>query len=150
MVRPFFDPETLRRMAGDKAYARGEDYAANDHICLLSAGAQDILAIAFGNLEYTVWIKRQAEPIEGRCTCPANEDAGFCKHLVATALVANCSLADGVAPGDAIGQVAERIGRIEKTQLVELVLELARSDWRVLRSLYFELGLDWDFDFDFA
>lgn len=148
MVRPFFDPETLRRLAGDKSYARGEDYAANGQVCLLSAGADGILAVAYGTLDYTVSIAGQGQAVEGRCTCPAYDDAGFCKHLVATALVANDALADGEQPGDALALIAQRVAMLDRAQLARLVAELARSDWRVLRSLHFELGLDWDFDLD--
>jgi uncharacterized Zn finger protein len=135
-------------MAGEKVYARGEAYAANGHICLLSAGADGILAIAHGTLDYTVWIGGHGQAIEGRCTCPAYEDFGFCKHLVATALVANDAWADGDRPDDAIALIAKRVAMLEKTQLARLVVELAKSDWRVLRSLHFELGFGWDFDLD--
>jgi len=135
-------------LAGDKSYARGEDYAANGQIALISAGTDGILAIAYGTLDYTVWIASHGRAIEGRCTCPAYEDFGFCKHLVATALVANDTLSGGDGPGDALAPVAKRVAMLEKARLASLVLELAKSDWRVLRSLHFELGLDWDFDLD--
>ena len=29
------------------------------------------------------------QTVRGECTCPAFEDHGFCKHMVATALAAN-------------------------------------------------------------
>jgi len=64
---------------------------------------------------------------------------------VATALVANDALADGEQPGDAIGLIAQRVATLDRAQLARLVVELARSDWRVLRSLHLEFGLDWDF-----
>jgi hypothetical protein len=57
-------------------------------------------------------------------------------------------LTDGERPDDALAPVAERVAMLEKAQLARLVLELARSDWRVLRLLRFEFGFDWDFDLD--
>lgn len=93
-------------------------------------------------------LQGRGESIQGRCTCPAYEDAGFCKHLVATGLVANSALIEESLPADALALIAGHIAMLDKAQLVRLLLELARSDWRVLRSLGFELGVDLDFDPD--
>ena len=146
--RPSFDADDLRKLAGDKAFARGQVYADHGHIALLSINDDGVLAAAFGTSDYTVWLKGSAPGIAGHCSCPAYADAGFCKHMVATALVANEAGRDGDQSPDRIGEIAQGISSLDRAQLAKLLLEMTTVDWRVLRSLCFALGLDWDDDFD--
>ena len=143
-----FDEAELIRQAGDKAFARGQGYADHGHIALLSVNDDGVLAAAFGTDEYTVWLKRSGPGISGHCSCPAYEDTGFCKHMVATALVANAAGRDGDATPDRVGEIAGRVAGLDRNQLEMLLLGMATADWRALRSLCFALGLDWDDDFD--
>lgn len=143
-----FDTDKLRKIAGDKAFERGQGYADRGLITLLSLNGHEILAAAFGSDDYTVWLKGAGSSILGQCTCPAYDDAGFCKHLVATALVANTAVRQGENPPDKIGEIAARIAGLKKQHLEKLLLEMATSDWRVLRSLSFSLGLEWYDDMD--
>ena len=78
----------------------------------------------------------------------ATEDSGFCKHMVATALVANESSRQGDATPDRIGEIARSLAQLDRPQLEKLLLEMVASDWRVIRSLSFALGCDWEDDFD--
>jgi uncharacterized Zn finger protein len=143
-----FDPDRLLQIAGEKAFKRGQGYADHGHIALLSVNDDGVLAAAFGTDDYTVWLKRSGPGISGHCTCPAYADTGFCKHLVATALVANEAGLQGDDPPDRVGDIARRVAGLDRIQLEKLVLEMVTADWRALRSLYFALGLDWDDDFD--
>ena len=143
-----FDPDELRAMAGEKAFARGQGYADHGNIALLGVNDGGVLAAAFGTSDYTVWLDRSGLGISGHCSCPAYEDSGFCKHMVATALVANEAGRLGADPPDRVGEIATRIARLDRSQLENLLLEMATADWRVLRSLCFTLGFDWDADFD--
>jgi uncharacterized Zn finger protein len=146
--RLLFDVVKLRELAGEKAFARGQGYADHGHIALLSVNDDGVLAAAFGTGDYTVWLKRSGPGISGHCSCPAYEDAGFCKHMVATALVANEAGPQGDDPPDRVGETAGRIAGLDRSQLEKLLLEMATADWRALRSLCVALGLDWDDDFD--
>lgn len=145
---PVFNEVELRELAGDKAFARGQGYADHGHIALLSVNDDGILAAAFGTSDYTVWLKRPVVKISGHCSCPAYEDSGFCKHMVATALVANESSGRGDEVPDRVGEIAESLARLNKSQLEKQLLEMVASDWRALRSLSFALGCDWEDDFD--
>jgi uncharacterized Zn finger protein len=111
---------------------------------LLSASVDGVLAAAFGTSDYTVWLKRPGPETSGHCTCPAFEDAGLCKHMVAAALLANEAAEAGKSPSDSVGKVAAHIGRLDRRKLEKLLLEMAMADWRALRSLHFALGLDWE------
>lgn len=72
----------------------------------------------------------------------------FCKHMVATALVANESMHRGDEVPDRVGEIAGNLAQLDKPQLEKLLLEMVASDWRALRSLSFALGCDWVDDFD--
>ncbi len=143
-----FDEAELLKLAGDKAFARGQGYADHGHIALLSANDDGVLAAAFGTDDYTVWLKRSRLGISGHCSCPAYEDSGFCKHMVATALVANKVGGQGDEPPDRIGEIAASIAGLDRSRLEKLLLEMTTEDWRALRSLCYALGLDWDDDLD--
>lgn len=140
-----FDPDRLLQIAGEKAFKRGQDYADHGHIALLSVNDDGVLAAAFGTDDYTVWLKRSGSGISGHCSCPAYEDAGFCKHMVAAALVANVTGPQGNDPPDRVGEIAGRVAGLDRIQLEKLLLEMATADWR---SLCFALGLEWDDDLD--
>jgi uncharacterized Zn finger protein len=143
-----YDEARLRKAAGEKVFARGQDYADHGQVSLLSASADGVLAAAFGTMDYTVWLKRPGPEVSGHCTCPAFEDAGLCKHLVAAALLANEAADAGDSPSDSVGEVAAHIAGLDRRQLEKLLLEMAMADWRALRSLHFALGFDWEDDLD--
>jgi len=145
---PSFDEARLRELAGDKVFARGRGYADGGHVALLSVSDGSIVAAVFGTNDYTVGLKRSGSGVSGHCSCPAYEDAGFCKHMVAAALAANEGSRQGDACPDRVGEIAGSLARLDRSQLEKLLLDMVASDWRSLRSLCFALGLDWEEDFD--
>ncbi len=74
-------------MAGEKVYARGEDYYHGGHVDLLFHDVHEAAAEVQGSHPYRVdfSLSEQGE-IQADCTCPAMADWGFCKHAVATGL----------------------------------------------------------------
>src|SRR5665213_1505181 len=86
---PRFDPDVLRHLAGDAAYARGAAYAREDRVRIVSIGPAEVHAHVTGTEVYRATIEGDGRRIAGACDCPAFEDRGFCKHLVAVALTVN-------------------------------------------------------------
>lgn len=77
----------LREMAGDKVYARGEEYYGRKLVNLLYHAPQEAAAEVEGSHPYRVEIRLSDDKkIEAECTCPAMQDWGFCKHAVAAGL----------------------------------------------------------------
>ena len=97
--RERFDIETLRELAGDRSFARGKVYFRDGCVQILSLGSKRVVAEVSGTQDYRTVLTGRAEDIDGECSCPAFEDQGFCKHMVATALAANAA-GDG-AEGEA-------------------------------------------------
>jgi len=83
-----FDVAAVREAAGEKVFARGVEYQRNGRVEILAIEPARVLAKVMGEDIYRVELTGEGARISGRCSCPAFE-RGFCKHLVATALIAN-------------------------------------------------------------
>jgi uncharacterized Zn finger protein len=78
----------LERLAGERSFARGEAYAAEARVRLLSHDERGAVAVVAGNSNYRVLLGVDADGrVQGSCTCPVGAEGAFCKHCVATALV---------------------------------------------------------------
>ncbi|MGX5801837.1 SWIM zinc finger family protein [Bradyrhizobium sp. Arg314] len=84
-----FDVAALRKLAGEKVFARGEAYHLNGHVEILSIDSWRALAQVAGSEEYRTEVTGRDFEIAGSCSCPAFGDTGFCKHMVAVALARN-------------------------------------------------------------
>lgn len=107
---PRFDTAALRERAGGKVFARGEEYFRDGHVELLSDDGAGVRAHVAGSDLYAATLRGGGRTIDGHCTCPANEDFGFCKHLVATALADSI---DYGAAGDWCSGVLAALDQIE-------------------------------------
>jgi uncharacterized Zn finger protein len=131
-----FDEDALRESAGDKVFARGQDYFASGQVEIISIEKTRVVAKVVGSEIYRVELEGAGSRFSGSCSCPAFSDWGFCKHLVATALAAN-----GAGP-EALSAGANRLTRIREhlrakgtDALVEFVMGLAESEPSLLKEL---------------
>ena len=134
--KPRFDVAALRTQAGDKVFARGEEYHRDGQVDLLSVERDRVLARVLGSEDYRTVLMGRGKKIRGECSCPAFRDWGFCKHLVATALATNEVADEG---WEKKPSVLDRIRAHLKQQgvdaLVEMVVELAERDTALFRKL---------------
>lgn len=75
---------TLLAVAGDRSYARGEDYVR--YVRGLRITAEKAYASVQAKRVYTVELGWSGPRPDGSCTCPHHSDGNFCKHLVAVGL----------------------------------------------------------------
>ncbi|MDX8456463.1 SWIM zinc finger family protein [Mesorhizobium sp. VK9D] len=124
-----FDVVALRKLAGEKVFARGEAYHLNGHVEILSIDNWRVLAQVAGSEEYRTEVTGRDFEIAGSCSCPAFGDTGFCKHMVAVALAGNVEAAGTGA--EAIG-VLDRIRQYLRSKgpdtLVEMIVEQIDRD----------------------
>lgn len=125
-----FDPKQLRQISGEAALARGADYAASGAVNIVAADAGGIHAFVQGAGMYRVRLHGQGGDLAGVCTCPACERDGWCKHLVAVALVANA--AGGEVP-DRRGAIRSHLIGLGAEALAAMLLDLAERDVALLR-----------------
>jgi uncharacterized Zn finger protein len=129
-----FDVDALQDLAGDKVFARGEAYHRDGQVAILSIGPNRVLARVAGTEDYRTELTGRGKKIGGSCSCPAFEDWGFCKHMVAAALAAN--EAAGTAEGDgAFARIRDYLKSKSVDSLVEMIMELAERDAALFRKL---------------
>ena len=130
-----FDIETLRELAGERSFARGQEYYRDGSVQILSLGSKRVVAEVSGTEDYRTVLTGRGVEIDGDCSCPAFGDQGFCKHMVAVALAVN-------AAGDTEGEADAALSRIRAhlkaksiEQLVDMILDLAEEDPELFRRL---------------
>jgi hypothetical protein len=131
---PRFDIAALKRVAG-AAFARGEAYHRDGRVELLAVEPGRVLAEVSGSEDYRVRLVRKGEEFGGECTCPAFEDFGFCKHMVATALAANQSAVESAPDAGAFARIRAHLTAKPADALVSMILELAERDPALFRKL---------------
>lgn len=124
-----FDVATLRELAGDKVFARGNEYKDDGRVEIVSIDRLRVLARVVGSEIYRSELRGTGKKFSGSCSCPAFSDWGFCKHLVATALAAN-----ELGP-DAAERAANHVSKIRDhlrskgmEPLIDMIMDLAESD----------------------
>jgi uncharacterized Zn finger protein len=130
--RPRFDIDVLRELAGAKAFARGAAYHRDGQVEILFTKPGRVLAQVAGTEDYRTELRGDGEDIDGECSCPAWEDWGFCKHMVATALVAN-DLAGEVDGSGALSRIRDHLKAKDIEALIEIIMELVEQDPALFR-----------------
>ena len=134
--RTRFDVRALQDLAGDKVFARGEHYHRNGQVQIFVMEAQRVLAQVSGADDYRTELRGRGKTIEGECSCPAFEDRGFCKHMVAAALAANAMGEDAEGEGTGVlARIRDHLKGKGVDALVEMVVHLAERDPALFRKL---------------
>lgn len=132
-----FDVDALREIAGEAVFARGEAYRREGRVALLSLGPERVLAEVAGSEDYRTALSGHGSTIDGSCSCPAFEDWGFCKHMVATALAANDADGADVATNgvSTLERIRDHLKRQSVDALAAMILDLAERDLALFRRL---------------
>jgi hypothetical protein len=133
--RPSFDIAALRELAGEKVFARGDDYYRRGQVQILALESGRVLAQVAGTEIYRTAVTQHEKRIGGECTCPAFEDWPVCKHMVATALAANAAGKDGAEGLGALSRIRKHLKKKGAEALVEMIVELAERDPILFRKL---------------
>jgi uncharacterized Zn finger protein len=134
--RPRFDISALRTLAGEKVFARGAEYHRDGLVEILALEPRRVLAQVFGNEDYRTVVTGRGKDIGGECSCPAFEDWGFCKHIVAAALAANAAGGDSEGEGvGALSRIRDHLKTKSVDELVAIIAELAEHDLVLFRKL---------------
>src|SRR5262249_6313516 len=135
-ARLHFDVDILRKLAGERVFERGQRYHRDGNVQILSIGPGKVVAEVAGTQDYRTVLTANSAELYGECSCPAFQDWGFCKHLVAVALSVNEGAADGDADGlGALTRVREHLEVKSKGQLVDMILALAEREPELFRKL---------------
>ena len=130
-----FDVDTLRKLAGDKTFARGKAYFEDDDVELLVIEPGRVLAQVTGSEDYRTELRGRGNTIDGHCSCPAFVEWGFCKHMVAVGLAANAAGEADVEGGGALSRIRTHLKTKRVDTLVEMIVQLAEQDIKLFRKL---------------
>src|SRR4029079_12421809 len=81
--------DLLLRLAGPRAFVRGEAYLTEGRVRALHEDGDVLAGVVEGNEAYRVEVHRGGRgrsELIAACTCPHGADGRFCKHAVAVAL----------------------------------------------------------------
>ena len=139
---PRFDIAALKRLAGG-AFVRGEAYHREGRVEILAIESRRVLSQVTGTEDYRVNLLGKGETIKGECDCPAFDDYGFCKHMVATALAAN-EIDPGLEPegAGALARIRAHLADKPNRVLVAMIVDLAERDPALFRKLEIASAVD--------
>jgi len=131
-----FDIDALRNLAGGKSFARGEDYYRDGQVAILSIEPERVRAQVAGTKDYRTVLVGRGRKIGGECSCPAFDDWGFCKHMVATALAANAAGCGAETDGaGALVRIRRHLKQQGTDALIEMIVDMAVRDPALFRRL---------------
>ena len=119
--------DLLLRLAGPRAFVRGEAYHAEGRVRSVHEDGSVIAGVVEGSEQYRVELHRGSagrSQLIAACTCPHGADGLFCKHAVAVAL-AGLDVREEAAEEDSLR------GWLERQRhgfLVDLLWEAAQTD----------------------
>jgi uncharacterized Zn finger protein len=126
--------ELLLRLAGPRAFLRGEAYLTEGRVRSLHEDGSVLAGVVEGSEPYRVEVHSgddDRSELIAACTCPHGADGRFCKHAVAVALA---GLQERDAPADE-GGLRGWLERQRHGLLVELLAEAAQDDPRLATRL---------------
>lgn len=122
----------LLNVAGDRVFARGEDYVR--YVRGLRVGTDKAQASVQAKSVYTVELDWSGPLPVGSCTCLHHADGHFCKHLVAVGLAA-IDRGEGASDVTPESTVQAAVDAMNVHELRDLVMTLAQRDGEVRRML---------------
>lgn len=129
----------LRAAAGERVFARGEDYVRYVRGLRVTGGTATA-SIQARNV-YLVELEWSGGQVAGSCTCPHYADGNFCKHQVAVGLA---SIDEGHGVEEPVDQlddtIARLVDRMPGDELRDVVRIMAERDDAVRRLIQARAG----------
>jgi len=126
--------------AGERSYARGEEYFEGGRVASLAENVGVVSARVQGSETYEVRLWAEDGELASSCTCPWAEEGNFCKHCVAVGLAWLAARDRAVAKaGPEKGRAAAKprltqddvramLRAEDKDHLVEMIMDTAAND----------------------
>ena len=125
--------EALRRLAGQRSFERGEEYANLGAVGALQWDDVSIRAGVQGRERYRVRLEAAGGELAGSCSCPVGRDGLFCKHCVAVGLAwlsESPELGEG-PPAPTRTELRARLAALGAEALADILVEHALADERL-------------------
>lgn len=135
MFEKFLSESDLQSLAGKRSFERGQEYFRNGKVGKLALGDDAIRAVVEGVELYHVRLEVRDGRLGFSCNCYHAGDDNFCKHCVAVGLawLAREQQQDVASPS--LRVVRAYLEELTARQVVELLIDAARCDEKLCRSL---------------
>jgi uncharacterized Zn finger protein len=128
--------DVLLEMAGDRYFARGENYFRQGYVHDLAVAGDRVTAQVSGTEEYDVELWVEEGRLQATCTCPLGVDDIFCKHCVAVGLTCLNNPSAAKAQQESrpaqkpvtMEEVQHFLERQEKPTLIQWIIDRTRQD----------------------
>ena len=114
---------------------RGWSYMSSGAVVLTDIQPDRVNATCGGTQLYEVTLTLTDGKLSGRCTCPAVDSFGPCKHMAATAFTVIEQVSNRYRPNrafveriDGSNRMKKRLMQLSKPNLVDLVMQLVRDE----------------------
>lgn len=129
----------VESLADPPSFMRGLVYEREGRVEIDEGGGGTVTAVVRGSMPYRVELRRDPK-VAWSCTCPVGEAGAFCKHSVAVALAAAGPERGPEARARTKGKAQEPdvrayVAGLDHDALVDLLVEQAKSDWRLRERL---------------
>lgn len=133
-------PRRLRSLAGERFFGRGEAYYADGAVKSIRPDDDGVKAVVKGTRRYRVHLWVEDGEFGYDCTCPIGHEGEFCKHCVAVGLAwhagdGKAGAGEQASPNVTEGDMRDYLSRLDREELVSLVLEQMDEDERLHRKL---------------
>jgi len=144
MAYPLFslDEKELSSITDSRTFRRGREYARLGCVGTIRSHDGSIEATVQGTNPYHTKLWRDQGGLRSACTCPIGEEGFFCKHGAALGLAwlgeGPVKETEGVHPSIDMERIRSSLLTREKSELADIIVELALEDDRLLRRLTME------------
>ena len=133
----------------DTYFSRGQSYFEDGAVSLISIENDKVKAESLGSRLYEInlYFDKKSGLLDGNCSCPAFEDYGPCKHMVATGLALIANNNGGYNPNEEFEDRRNELTRLRNSlmkksrkELVDIILKIADDDPEIYYMLDDEEG----------
>jgi len=134
LLKKLLTRNAMMDLAGDRSFARGEDYQAGGQVISVTEDMGVIVAKVAGTHDYRVKLAVKGNRLDYACTCPVGADGDFCKHCVAAGLEwlerkEKAVILDKHAkPPATMNDIRNFLAGQDKSVLIDIVMEQSLED----------------------
>lgn len=135
-------PHHISSLIGGRYIKRGKEYFEEGMVKIRKFSDADVEADCIGTRKYCVSLSLKGGKLTGKCSCPAFEDFGPCKHMAATSFAAVAHAQKNYNPSrqytqrdEELSEVERRLKRMRKADLIDFIMQHMGDEYELMELL---------------
>lgn len=135
-------PHHISSLFDERYITRGKEYFEEGMVKIRTVSDADVEADCIGTRRYRVALALKGGKLTGKCSCPAFEDFGPCKHMAATAFATIAHARKSYSPSghyiqrdQELTEVERRLKRMRKADLIDFILQHMGDEYELMELL---------------